>query len=461
MAQTPTLLLVEDTPSLANLYVEYLKKEHIQLVHMATGKSALDFIARTPPDLIVLDLQLPDMNGFDVLRHVFEQQLPTIVIVITAHGSINIAVEAMRLGCFDFIVKPFTADRLRITIRNAVDRYRLGRVLNQLRIASDDDRYFGFIGGSHTMQAVYHTIENAAVSKATIFITGESGTGKEVTADAIHRRSPRAANSLVALNCAAIPHNLLESEIFGHVKGAFTGAISDHQGAAKRAHGGTLFLDEICELDLNLQTKLLRFIQSGTFNPVGSTAVESVDVRFVCATNRDPWAEVQAGRFREDLYYRLMVIPVELPPLRERGDDVVLLANYFLQLYAIEEKKRFQGFAPEVLEIFRNYEWQGNVRQLQNTIRQIAVLGDGDTVTASMLPKNMQQLDPGKIAATHVASSTPVVAATIKPLWQTEREAIEDAIAACGGNIPEAAAKLGVSPSTIYRKKMGWESGGQ
>lgn len=459
MTNTPTLLLVEDTPSLANLYVEYLKRENIQLVHLATGRAALDFIAHRPPDLIVLDLQLPDMNGFEVLRHVFEQQLPTIVIVITAHGSINIAVEAMRLGCFDFIVKPFTADRLRITIRNGLDRYRLGRVLNQLRLAHDDDRYFGFIGGSHAMQAVYQTIENAASSKATIFITGESGTGKEVTADAIHRRSPRAANPLVALNCAAIPHNLLESEIFGHVKGAFTGAITDHLGAAKRAHGGTLFLDEICELDLNLQTKLLRFIQSGTFNPVGSTVAETVDVRFVCATNRDPWAEVKAGRFREDLYYRLMVIPIELPPLRARADDVVLLGNYFLQLYALEEKKRFQGFAPDVLAIFRNYEWPGNVRQLQNTIRQIAVLGDGDMVTASMLPKNLQTVTPSTAPEKPMPTAQQVT--TIKPLWQTEREAIEAAITACGGNIPDAAAKLGVSPSTIYRKKMGWESGGQ
>jgi two-component system, repressor protein LuxO len=455
MAQTPTLLLVEDTPSLANLYVEYLKKEHIQLVHLATGKSALDFIQRTPPDLIVLDLQLPDMNGFEVLRHVFEQQLPCIVIVITAHGSINIAVESMRLGCFDFIVKPFTADRLRITIRNAVDRFRLGRVLDQLRATGDDDRYFGFIGGSHPMQAVYQTIENAASSKATIFITGESGTGKEVTADAIHRRSPRAANSLIALNCAAIPHNLLESEIFGHTKGAFTGAVSDHQGAAKRAHSGTLFLDEICELDLNLQTKLLRFIQTGSFTPVGSTATEQVDVRFICATNRDPWAEVQAGRFREDLYYRLMVIPIELPPLRAREDDIVLLANHFLRLYSGEEKKSFAGFAPQALAMLRAYDWPGNVRQLQNTVRQIVVLQNGELVTASMLPKNIG-------VAASVTGPTPSAtapsAANIKPLWQTEREAIEAAITACNGNIPEAAAKLCVSPSTIYRKKMGWES---
>jgi DNA-binding NtrC family response regulator len=366
MSYSPSLLLVEDTSSLAQLYAEYLKRENIKLVHASTGKQALDIIRSDIPNLIVLDLNLPDMNGLEILRYVFEQKLPSIVIIITAHGSINVAVEAMRMGCYDFIVKPFTGDRLKVTIRNAIERFRLTSILDKIRNEIGQDRYHGFIGGSAVMQAVYKTIDNAANSKATIFITGESGTGKEVCAEAIHKQSPRSLAPFIALNCSAIPTNLMESEIFGHVKGAFTGATSDHDGAATRAHGGTLFLDEICEMDLSLQAKLLRLIQTGTLTRVGGDRVENVDIRFVCATNRSPWAEVEAGRFREDLYYRLMVIPIDLPPLRAREDDVLLIARNFLKNFSAEEKRHFQDFDFTVEQVIRHYEWPGNVRQLQN-----------------------------------------------------------------------------------------------
>jgi two-component system repressor protein LuxO len=267
----------------------------------------------------------------------------------------------------------------------------------------------------------------------------------------------------VALNCAAIPRDLMESEIFGHVRGAFTGAAKERVGAAGQADGGTLFLDEIGELDLDLQTKLLRFVQTGTFQKVGGTKLESVDVRFVCATNRDPLQEVKEGRFREDLYYRLHVIPIQMPALRERKEDILTLARYFLSTYAAEERKGFRGLRPETEELFLGYDWPGNIRQLQNVIRNVVVLHDGDELSVEMLPPPVR--DDAAIGRVGRASvpvagrgASALVAAPIKPLWLVEKEAIERAIELCGANIPRAAALLEVSPSTIYRKRQAWES---
>ena len=301
-------------------------------------------------------------------------------------------------------------------------------------------------------------LESAAASKATVFITGESGTGKEVCAETLHKLSPRHDKPLVVLNCAAIPRDLIESEIFGHIKGAFTGAVGDRVGAAERADGGTLFLDEICEMELDLQSKLLRFIQTGCFQRVGSSKQQQVDVRFVCATNRDPFAEVQAGRFREDLYYRLHVIPVVLPPLRERGEDVLQIARAFLRQFAAEEGKSFIGFSRECELILLDYAWPGNVRQLQNVIRNIVVLHEAELVQPAMLPSPLNQLIPQR-----QPEMAPVVSAngdsvTIRPMWLVEKEVIEQAIASCGGNIPQAANLLELSPSTIYRKRLAWSS---
>jgi DNA-binding NtrC family response regulator len=295
-----------------------------------------------------------------------------------------------------------------------------------------------------------------------VFITGESGTGKEVCAEAIHRRSDRSGGPFVALNCGAIPKDLIESEIFGHIKGAFTGATSDRDGAASRAQGGTLFLDEICEMDLALQTKLLRFLQTGIVQKVGSDRASKVDIRIVCATNRDPLIEVQAGRFREDLYYRLHVVPLHLPPLRERGEDVLRIARHFLASFGAEEGRRFAGLSPEVEAVFLDYRWPGNVRQLQNVIRNVVVLHDGATVTRDMLPAPLSEMVPSHTVRPHQALATGRDApagdprAGIRPLDKIEREAIEAAIAACGGNMTEAAQHLGISVKTIYRKRQDW-----
>ncbi|MFO0466789.1 MAG: sigma-54 interaction domain-containing protein, partial [bacterium] len=331
--------------------------------------------------------------------------------------------------------------------------------------------FAGFIGAAPAMQAVYRILENAAASRATVFVTGESGTGKELAAEAVHSISPRKAGPFIAINCAAIPKDLIESEIFGHVRGAFTGAVADRIGAARAADGGTLFLDEICEMDLALQGKLLRFIQTGTFQPVGSGKTLQTDVRFVCATNRDPLEEVRAGRFREDLYYRLHVIPVPLPPLRDRGDDVLALAEAFLTKSAAEEGKRFQRFDAEARAMLMRHTWPGNVRELENAIRTAVVLHDGDVVTAAMLPATVR--DGGAKPAPAPAPPPPEpeivkpapppltlraaeTTKRIRPLAETEREAIEEAVKLCGGNIAKAAAFLGISPSTLYRKQESW-----
>ncbi|SDH78060.1 two-component system, repressor protein LuxO, partial [Vibrio xiamenensis] len=338
------------------------------------------------------------------------------------------------------------------TVNNAI------RKATKLKNEADNpgnQTYQGFIGSSHTMQAVYRTIDSAASSKASIFITGESGTGKEVCAEAVHAASKRGDKPFIAINCAAIPKDLIESELFGHVKGAFTGAATDRQGAAELADGGTLFLDELCEMDLDLQTKLLRFIQTGTFQKVGSSKMKSVDVRFVCATNRDPWKEVQEGRFREDLYYRLYVIPLHLPPLRERGEDVTEIAYSLLGFMSKEEGKDFVRLSPEVVERFIHYEWPGNVRQLQNVLRNVVVLNNGKDITLDMLPPPLNKPHEREIRVP-VLEKESFSVHDIFPLWMTEKHAIEQAIKACEGNIPKAAGYLDVSPSTIYRKLQAW-----
>ncbi len=466
MRDKPLVLLVEDTLSQAAIYREYLSKEPVEVRAVATGKDAKASIAASPPDLVLLDLKLPDMDGGDILRWIVEQDFPSAVVIVSAHGSVDVAVDMIRQGAVDFLEKPFDANRLCTTVRNTLKHTRLKQLVDDLQLGLDRTTFDNFIGNSLPMQTVYRIIDAAAPSKATVFITGESGTGKEVCAEAIHRAGPRADKPFIAINCGAIPNDLMESEIFGHTKGAFTGAASDRQGAASLADKGTLFLDEIGEMDMDLQTKLLRFIQTGTFQRVGSSKTESVDIRFICATNKDPLAEVAAGRFREDLYYRLHVIPIHMPPLRDRERDILELANHFLERFAAEENKDFRSFSPEVEVILASYEWPGNVRQLQNVIRNIVVLHNGEEVLKEHLPPPIDtalaEIDyiprAQEIKRQAVAVEKPVDD-TVRPLAEVEREAIEHAIALCDGNVPKAAALLEVSPSTLYRKKQAWDSG--
>ena len=462
----PSILLVEDNAFLALSYQAFLRHEPWQITHVNNGTDALTYIQGTIPEVILLDLGLPDIDGMDVLKYVHENQISSDVIIITGQGSAEIEAEAKQLLAFDFIEKPFNAKRLIVTVRNALQHRHLVEVVNTYKEKFDRERYHDFTGSSLAMQAVYHMIDNAASSKATVFITGESGTGKELCARALHQQSPRRDKPFIAVNCAAIPRDLMESEMFGHVKGSFTGAVNDREGAASHAHEGTLFLDEICEMDLDLQTKLLRFIQTGTFQKVGGRKLETVDVRFVCATNRNPLEEVQAGRFREDLYYRLHVIPISLPPLRERDSDVLIIAQELLERFTQEEGRTFIRFSPEVQNLFLHYEWPGNVRQLQNVIRNIVVLNQGNEVESDMLPSPLDNFIPSR-SSTRLSMNTqtgnevllislPVNVESIRPLWEIEKQVIERVIELCGGSVPKAATLLEVSPSTLYRKRQGW-----
>ena len=466
----PTVLIVDDVPALAASYSAFLSREPVTIHTVNTGRDALAFLERQSVAVAVVDVHLPDMNGLEILQRIRTLGAPTDVIVITAEGSVKLAVEAMREGAFDFVVKPCSKERLVVTVKNALEHRRLSNRLEEVVEQTGEGPPGRFIGQSLAMQVVYRILRSAAPSNATVFITGESGVGKELCAEALHKLSKRKEGPFVAVNCAAIPKDLMESEVFGHVKGAFTGASSDRRGAALQADGGTLFLDEVAEMDLAMQTKLLRFLQEKTVQRVGEDVLRRADVRIVCATNRDPQAEVLAGRFREDLFYRLHVVPLELPPLRERDRDVVLLARHFLEAFAKEDGKAFKGFSPDAEAVMLACPWPGNVRQLQNVVRSIVVLNEGDTVTLDMLPRSLwgsSATPPPPAPAPSVPSEAPAVQPTapsvtlIRPLEDVIRSTIEGAIEACGGSIPRAAAALQVSPSTIYRRVEGWRAGEQ
>ncbi len=400
----------------------------------------------------VMIADLETIGGTNGLCDIAEAAMP--FIATSANGSLTTAIAAIKGGAIDFLPKPIGAKALIDRLEAAVGNWpRTSRpAANEERTFAKTD-FAGFIGRSPPMQAVYDQIRLIAPSRAPVFITGESGTGKELCAEAIHQFAGTEERPFVAINCSAIPRDLMESEIFGHVRGAFTGAADNRAGAAERANGGTLFLDEIAEMDHGLQAKLLRFLQSGTIQRVGGSELKPVDVRIVCATNRDPFAEVAASRFRSDLFYRLHVLPVHLPPLRERGDDVLLLAEAFLDRFASEEGRRFRGFDDVVADRLMGYAWPGNVRELANLIRRIVVLGDGVTVDQAMLPTALMGNDDARRNGDDPVERAPLA---VGPLWQQERQIIEAALAAFGGNISRAAAALEISPSTIYRKRQSW-----
>ncbi len=460
------ILLVEDTQSLAMVYQAVLKKNAFKVEQAKSLFEARSAIAKRNFDIVLLDLMLPDGDGMDVIAEILTDSAESKVIVITANGSINRAIDAMRLGAFDYLVKPFDEKRLIRAVRNAEKTLANANTSFQ-PLAPNKTGFKEFIGLSPAMMAIYKMINNIGRSSATVFITGESGTGKEVAAQSIHAVSGRAKGPFVPLNCGAIPADLLESEVFGHLKGSFTGAIADKKGAAAMASGGTLFLDEVCEMDLALQTKLLRFLETSKIQPVGATAQVAVDVRILCATNRDPEEEVRKGRFREDLYYRLHVVPIHMPALRERRQDILAIAEAKLNEFAAEEGKAFNRFSDEVKEQLFTLNWPGNVRQLLNVIRNVVVLNDGDTVTMEMLPievDNMRReagtaFDTDKEKASDAMSSVSPPAAFIeKTMAEMEREFVEATIEHCGGSVPRAAIILDVSPSTIYRKREAWKT---
>ena len=454
------VLIVEDAISVGLTYQSWLRKAGISSHHAETGKDALEQLRSRQFNVLLLDLQLPDIDGFKIMEIIKNEGIDVTVVVVTSTGSIKTAVDVMRAGAYDYVVKPAAQERLLTTTRNAKEREKLQSAVKEITRPYQKTNLGGFIGSSLPMVAVYKMIEAVGRSSASVFVTGESGTGKEVCAQAIHLSSARSQKPFIALNCAAIPKDLIESEIFGHLKGAFTGATSNRDGAAMAADGGTLFLDEICEMDLSLQSKLLRFLQTGTVQKVGSDKVEKVDVRIVCATNRDPRLEVEEGRFREDLFYRLHVVPIHLPPLKERDNDTIEIAEALLFQISEEEGKEFSAFSDDAKTQLLDYGWPGNVRELQNVIRNAVILNEGDTIEAEMLSLS------GSIAPamkrennshTSIDSETAEIRLSLgKPYDELEREIVEATINLCDGSIPRAADMLQVSPSTIYRKKDSW-----
>ncbi|WP_420411998.1 sigma-54 dependent transcriptional regulator [Roseibium sp.] len=444
--------------------------------------ACLQDLADKTTDILIVDLET--IGGDEALEAYAVRCPKAVILAVSAKGSVSRAVSAMRAGAHDFLTKPFSLDALASKISFQLQQRRpsvkqaaapaaempLADNLHAAapstpRVAPEPKQPAGLgrlIGMSASMHDIHDQIRRMAPSQAPVFITGESGTGKELCAAAVHDLSHRRSARFVTLNCAAIPRDLIESEIFGYVRGAFTGATDNRIGAAEQADGGTLFLDEIGEMDLLLQSKLLRFLQTGMFQRLGDTETRKVDARIICATNRDPLAEITAGRFREDLYYRLHVLPVHLPPLRDRRDDILPLAEAFLTRYSVEERRKFRGFDADAETRILSYSWPGNVRQLENTIRQIVVMNDGAAVTHDMLPMIIRDasarpsgvIDLSRERSRAQPESRPFGA--IEPLWAQERRIIEDALDAFNGNIAMAAAALEISPSTIYRKKQSW-----
>jgi DNA-binding NtrC family response regulator len=409
-------------------------------------------VAEVKPDLVLLDLGLPDADGLDVLRELKAEHPELPVIVLTAHDSLANAIESIKQGAFHFLAKPYAVEELLSLCTRALDQQALAREAAKLREEKEDlqkrlraaEEQLGPVAISRRMREVEQLIARVAPSEANVLLTGESGVGKEVFASAVHRQSARASGPMVKLNCGAFPANMIESELFGYVKGAFTGAVAAFPGMLSEAHGGTLFLDEITELPVELQTRFLRVLQDREFRPLGSTKNVSVNFRLIAACNRPPAQAVQEGRLRQDLYFRLKTFEIEVPPLRERREDLPKLTDTFLHRFARQLGKPAPLLAPEVLELLRQYSWPGNVRELQNAIEHALVLCDGPILYPHVLPREIQRPDLTPSPAT--AGSAP------QTLGGMEREALIDALRRAGGNKKRAAGLLGIHRPTLYAK---------
>jgi DNA-binding NtrC family response regulator len=439
----PKILIIDDDSSLRRVLEYNLQQEGYQVFTAADGETGLSLFTEKEPAVVITDLKMPGMSGFQLLSAVKERSPATVVIVLTAFGAIDTAVEAMKLGAFDYLTKPFNREELKLTVRKAL----------QLRGLSEENRllkeelsgraeFKSIIGSSRAMEGVFAVVRKVADTEATVLVTGESGTGKELVARAIHSGSSRRGAPFIAVNCAAIPRDLLESELFGHVKGAFTGAIRDKEGKFQLAEGGTIFLDEVGDLPLDLQPKLLRVLQERMVEPVGGSVPQKIDVRVVAATNADLERWIAEGRFREDLYYRLCVIPIDLPPLRGRVEDIPLLIRYFCAKFGAEKV----SFEKEALERMQRYGWPGNVRELENTVERLLIMREGDRIAVNDLPEKISAL-PGPSEGSVLRLPPEGY-----PLEQLEKEAVLEALSRCDWNQTAAARFLRIPRHTlIYR----------
>ena len=437
------VLVVDDERSMRELLAIMLKQVGHEVTVADGGEHALEALRAGSFDLVITDLRMRKVDGLAVLRAAKELSPQTVVLVVTAFASTETAVEAMKLGAYDYITKPFKMDEIKLTIANALERKRLQDENTALKRQLRRERGVGgFVGKSPLMLAVYETIRKTADSVSTIMVTGESGTGKELVAQAIHQESARRSRPFVSVNCGAVPETLMESELFGHVKGAFTGAVASTAGLFSAADGGTLFLDEITEIPQSVQVKLLRAIQEREIRSVGDTRDVKVDVRLIAASNRDVARAVGEGVLREDLFYRLNVIPIHLPPLRERREDIPLLVAHFIQKISAELGKTVRGVTPEALAVLEQHRWPGNIRELENVIERALVLGSGDMLEAEALPPDLRRPPDAQEVPIEIPPEGLDLEVTLD---QIEHRYIQMALARTGGVQTRAAELLRIS----------------
>jgi DNA-binding NtrC family response regulator len=440
-----TILVVDDDADMREWVKDDLEHEGFIVETADGGRAGVERVKKGGVDLVVSDVKMPDLDGLDLLREVREVEPSPFVIIVTGFGSIDTAIRAVKLGAYDYITKPFKIDQLLLSIDKALAERTLRSEVTRLREEiSQRDRLENIIGRSVPMQEIFALVRRVSASHANVLVTGESGTGKELVARAVHAKSPRKHRPFVAVNCAAIPENLLESEIFGYVRGAHSTATADRQGLFVEANGGTLFLDEIAELPLQLQPKLLRVLQDGEVRPLGMNRAVRVDVRVVAATNRDLERQLREGRFREDLYYRLNVIQINLPPLRGRPEDILPLAEHFLVRAVERSGKPVKGWQESAKKVLLGYHWPGNVRELENVVERAVALAEEPLIGLVDLPRAMQDRRSQDRLATAVAQGFT--------LDQLEREYIERVMELEGGNKTRAAQRLGLDRKTLYRK---------
>ncbi len=471
------LLLVDDEADVQYSFRRIFDSPEIELSTASSGEEAIDSIPRIRPDLVVMDVRMGGMNGLETLRRIRQLDAKLPVIMMTAYGTTQTAIEAMKLGAYDYLLKPFDVPKLKEIIFSALKAARdMKSVVSYQPLLESEDYEAGVIGRSEAMQSVFKTIGQLAASDATALITGESGTGKELVARAIYHHSKRNQQPFLAINCAAIPENLLESELFGHEKSAFTGATAQRVGKFEQCNGGTIFLDEIGDMSLPTQTKILRVLQNGTFERVGGNQTVKVDVRVIAATNKPLEKAVANKEFREDLFYRLNVVRIEMPPLRERKQDIRLLVNYFLKKFAQGQKQPPKSISAEALDLLEHYPWPGNVRELENVVQRAIVVTKGEVILPVDLPPGVLQQLPRPVQSAEEPAAAPAVMSaqslsdadlpqlartlfawarsksSLKVIPAVERELIINALAETKGNQVQAAKLLGITRATLRKR---------
>ena len=440
------ILIVDDDPSLRKMLEAVLTNDGYEVTEADDGNNAVSAVKGQFFDLILMDVRMAGMSGIEALKHIKKLSPGIPVIIMTAYASVDTAREALKSGAYDYLTKPLDIDELNLILQRALRHYQLEQENRFLKERLDDRFDFGnIIGNSPPMRQLFETLAQVAPSEATVLITGESGTGKELIANAIHQNSPRHERPMIKVNCAALPETLLESELFGHEKGAYTGAVSRSRGRFQMAHRSTLFLDEISEMSPATQAKILRALQEREIEPVGGETTIVIDTRIIAATNKNLEQEVKEGRFREDLYYRLNVVRIEIPPLRKRTEDIPLLADFFLKQYVEKNRKLIKGFTPRALDIIMRHDWPGNVRELENLVERAVIMARGEMITPEEFPPALTENDPG-------AADPPADSSSGRTLKEAEKEIILRTLEEAGGNRTHTAKILGISRRTLQLK---------